>query len=94
MNSTNSACIEHLPDGRYQCKNTGILFSGRYLPIHCACEMHAARTPGLGDRVSQVLSFVGITEARVSKLLGRPCNCPKRREALNRLGSRLRRMLP
>jgi hypothetical protein len=52
------------------------------------------RSKGLGDRVSQALSLVGITEQRVSKLLGRPCGCGKRREALNRLGSRLRKMLP
>ena len=52
------------------------------------------KSPGLGDRVSQVLSLVGITEQRVSKLLGRPCGCSKRREALNRLGRRLRKMLP
>lgn len=49
---------------------------------------------GFGDRVSQVLSAVGITEKRVSKVLGRPCGCGKRREALNRLGKRLRKMLP
>ena len=41
---------------------------------------------GLGDRVSQALSLVGITEERVSKWLGRKCGCAKRREALNRLG--------
>lgn len=52
------------------------------------------KSPGLGDRVSQALSLVGITEKRVSRLLGRPCGCSKRREALNRLGRRLRKMLP
>lgn len=52
------------------------------------------RGKGLGDRVSQALSLIGITEQRVSKLLGRPCGCGKRREALNRLGRRLREMLP
>ena len=45
------------------------------------------RHPGLGDRVSQALSLVGITEERVSKWLGRPCGCAKRREKLNQLGA-------
>jgi hypothetical protein len=36
--------------------------------------------------VSSALSLVGITPSRVSKLLGRPCGCKKRKEALNRVG--------
>lgn len=46
-------------------------------------------TPGLGDMVSAGLAAVGITEERVSKLIGRPCGCGKRAEALNRLGAKL-----
>lgn len=46
-------------------------------------------TPGLGDMVAAGLSAVGITKERVSKVLGRPCNCGKRQEALNALGRRL-----
>ena len=45
--------------------------------------------PGLGDMVAAGLSAVGITKERVSKVLGRPCNCGKRQEALNALGRRL-----
>ena len=45
--------------------------------------------PGLGDMVAAGLSAVGITKDRVSELLGRPCNCPKRQAALNRLGAAL-----
>lgn len=45
---------------------------------------HAA--PGLGDIVAAGLARVGITEQRVSQLIGRPCGCGKRREALNRAG--------
>ena len=41
---------------------------------------------GLGDRVKQALTLVGITEERVSKWLGRPCGCAEKREMLNRLG--------
>ena len=46
-------------------------------------------SPGLGDMVAAGLSAVGITKERVSKVLGRPCNCGKRQEALNALGRRL-----
>jgi len=42
--------------------------------------------PGLGDMVSAGLSAIGITKERVSKMLGRPCNCPQRQAALNELG--------
>jgi hypothetical protein len=35
------------------------------------------------------LSAIGITEQRVSKVLGRPCGCSKRAEALNELGRRI-----
>lgn len=45
--------------------------------------------PGLGDMVAAGLAAVGITKERVSKVLGRPCNCGKRQEALNALGRRL-----
>ena len=45
--------------------------------------------PGLGDRIAAGLAAVGITEARVSRLVGRPCGCKARRAALNRLGRRL-----
>ncbi len=39
----------------------------------------------LGDRVSSALAVVGITEDRVSKWLGRPCGCSRRRDKLNRI---------
>jgi len=42
---------------------------------------------GLGDHVEQALTAVGITSERVEKWLGRPCNCKKRKEKLNRLGA-------
>ena len=45
--------------------------------------------PGLGDMVAAGLSAVGITMERVSAVLGRPCNCPGRQAALNRLGAKL-----
>jgi hypothetical protein len=89
---------------RWQCQQCQTIAYVRHngLPrMGCACDLRyhdsqRARLPaiGLGDRVSQALSLVGITEQRVSKLLGRPCGCSKRREALNRLGRRLRKTLP
>ena len=50
----------------------------------------SARVPrhgkGLGDRVEQVLTSVGITSERVEGWLGMPCGCKKRKEKLNKLG--------
>lgn len=54
-------------------------------------EMHPAYPrdrPGLGDMVASGLAAVGITKERVSQVLGKPCNCPARQAALNRLGNR------
>lgn len=50
-------------------------------------------TPGLGDAVENALSSVGITKDRVSKWLGRPCQCKERLEKLNRLGAWVSRVL-
>ena len=47
------------------------------------------KASGLGDRVKKVLTTVGITPERVSRLTGRPCNCGKRKEKLNELGKRI-----
>jgi hypothetical protein len=70
------------PDG-WKCSRCGRLV-----------RLHAEKPPtavckspkGLGDYVSDGLSSVGITKERVSAVIGRPCNCPKRQAALNRLG--------
>lgn len=45
-----------------------------------------ASLPGLGDLVADGLAAVGITKERVQAVTGRPCNCPERQAALNRLG--------
>ena len=47
------------------------------------------RKPGLGDYVEKVLTKMGITERRVSKVLGRPCGCGKRKQKLNELGRKI-----
>lgn len=38
---------------------------------------------GLGDLISTVLGFFGITEKRVSSALSRDCGCGRRKKALN-----------
>ena len=45
--------------------------------------------PGLGDIVAAGLSAVGITKQRVEALVGGPCGCAERQEALNALGRSL-----
>jgi hypothetical protein len=45
--------------------------------------------PGWGDLVERALSAVGITKKRVEKIVGKPCGCGKRQEALNRLGRKI-----
>lgn len=40
----------------------------------------------LGDFISRALGIVGVTEERVSYLLGSGCRCRDRRERYNRLG--------
>lgn len=40
----------------------------------------------LGTYVEKALSAVGITEKKVSAAIGRPCNCKKRRDAMNAFG--------
>jgi hypothetical protein len=42
--------------------------------------------PGLGDIVSGWLSAFGITPERVSAVIGGPCGCEQRKEALNDWG--------
>ena len=47
----------------------------------------------LGDTTAKALASVGITEERVNRWLGGPCNCEKRRVKLNQLGSWVSRVL-
>jgi hypothetical protein len=43
---------------------------------------------GLGDMVSSWLSSMGITESRVSGIIGKPCGCGERKAALNAAGAK------
>lgn len=40
---------------------------------------------GLGDRIAEALSQVGVTEQGISQWLGYPCGCNERKEKLNQL---------
>jgi hypothetical protein len=44
--------------------------------------------PGLGDMLKAGLSAVGITEERVSRLVGRPCGCGQRAAKMNEFGAK------
>lgn len=55
--------------------------------VHHVCKQAAGM--GLGDMVAAGLSAVGITPERVSKAVGKPCGCGRRKSALNRLGAKL-----
>ncbi len=55
-----------------------------------------ANTPtgkGLGDRVEQAISIIGVSSSVISKWVGKPCGCPERKEKLNRLGRWATRVL-
>lgn len=52
------------------------------------CDRFPARSGfklRLGDKVEAALKAVGVTKERVSKWLGRPCNCDERKQKLNQL---------
>lgn len=51
--------------------------------------IHRPTKQGLGDMVAGGLSALGITEERVSQLVGGDCGCSKRKEFLNKLGRRI-----
>lgn len=44
---------------------------------------------GLGDLVAAGLSSVGITKTLAEAIVGGPCGCEERREALNELGKKI-----
>lgn len=39
-----------------------------------------------GTHIEKALNAVGITEKKLSAAIGRPCNCKKRRDAINAFG--------
>jgi hypothetical protein len=53
---------------------------------HPDCPAWLVAPKGLGDITAEALTAVGITKERVSRMLGRPCNCKKRQQAMNEWG--------
>ena len=60
-----------------------------WVEVDTSHETYPRAKPGLGDIVKAGLSAIGITEARVSAVIGRPCGCSQRAEALNKLGRKI-----
>ena len=69
-----------------RCRVCGAAVSAAHVRRNCR--------PGLGDRVASALDSVGITKARVQKLVGGPCRCPDRQAALNAAGAKYFDMSP
>jgi hypothetical protein len=47
----------------------------------------------LGDRISEALASVGVTEDRVTTWLGKPCKCGGRKEKINQVDLWARRVI-
>jgi len=47
---------------------------------------HQCVRRGLGDLVAAGLAAIGITPERVSAVIGKPCKCKQRQQALNAVG--------
>ena len=75
-------------DGGIACGVCGRVVSGdRPTTTVAICGLHRRRGyVAIGDLVASALSSVGITEERVSSLLGRPCGCSGRRARMNQAG--------
>lgn len=52
-----------------------------------ACQAYDGPDRGLGDTIARLTKVTGIKAATkaVTKITGRPCNCGKRQNALNRV---------
>lgn len=58
-----------------------------FVPSHASVLRNCPSFPsGLGDYVAAGLSAVGITKERVEAMVGGPCGCDERQEALNEIG--------
>lgn len=79
-----------LTDGRGFCRHPSVTGPhAKSTPIHLEqceiCQFRDSRIRGLGDVVETVLSAVGITKQRVSKVNGSDCGCGKRQKKLNEI---------
>lgn len=81
--------------GVWVCANCGRQSADQSAPHRGKCECEApSQPPGLGDIVKAGLSAVGITEERVSKVVGKPCGCGKRAASMNKFGAKYLGMPP
>ena len=55
----------------------------------CDKQDEALPKMGLGDMVAAGLSKVGITKPLVEAIVGGPCGCDERQEALNEMGKKI-----
>lgn len=78
-------CTFVIDGDKMRCSACGYAIKSTYKNVRRQCR----RNLGLGDMVKAGLSAIGITEERVSKVIGRPCGCSKRAEALNALGRKI-----
>lgn len=63
--------------------------------VHHVCKKEKrtkAAQRGLGDMIAAFLSAVGVTEERVSAIVGGDCGCKRRREFMNRVGKFMNRI--
>ena len=59
------------------------------LPSRMCDQQDCPKRMGLGDYVAAGLSVVGITKPLVQQVVGGPCGCEERQEALNELGKKI-----
>jgi hypothetical protein len=66
------------------CQRCGFRLCGAVPPIHRRCDVQPA--PGLGDLAASALAAVGMTKERVERIVGGPCGCDERQEAMTEFG--------
>tara|TARA_Y100001978_G_C23542653_1_gene360534 strand:- start:52 stop:393 length:342 start_codon:yes stop_codon:yes gene_type:complete len=59
-----------------------------YIYVNVDSPSYPKLSKGLGDYVSGALSKIGITPESVSKAIGKPCGCNKRKHKLNEFGKK------
>jgi len=78
--------------GPYRCTQCGKRTNSNKLKYICKAQSKDTK-PLLGDHVAEVLKKFKITPESVEKLIGRKCNCEKRRILLNRLDAWARKKI-
>ena len=76
---------EPIGSGKLRCRQCGDIAT-RQTNRNCIMPTYGPHRPGLGDHIAVGLTMLGVTKERYAAWLGKPCNCQKRQEKLNRLG--------